>query len=178
MKLFKRLFDVLWGILKAFLFFQIAFRLVKRYFKIPAPAFMGRLLDSDYRRFLQPPGLIIERSGIQAGMKVLEIGPGSGAYTPFVARVVGDQGKLYALDIQADMLAQLQAKLERPENEDLHNIQLFNRSAYDLPFEFSSLDLVYMITVFQEIPDKPRTLKEIMRGPQTGRLPGHYGVAG
>ena len=163
MKIFKRLFDALAAILKTFLVLQIMLRLVRRFYKFPAPAFLGRLLDSDYRRFLQPPGLIIERSGIQAGMKVLEIGPGSGAYTTFVARAVGERGTLYALDIQAEMLAQLQAKLELPENEDIHNVKLFNRSAYDLPFEFGSLDLVYMITVFQEIPDKEQALKEILR---------------
>jgi ubiquinone/menaquinone biosynthesis C-methylase UbiE len=163
MRLIKRLFSALWAVVKVFLFWQLILRLVRRYYKFPAPAFMGRILDSDYRRFIQPPGLIIERSGIQPGMKVLEIGPGSGAYTTHVARVVGEKGTVYALDIQAEMLAQLQAKLELPENEDILNVKLFNRSAYDLPFEFSSIDLVYMITVFQEIPDKEKALKEIMR---------------
>jgi ubiquinone/menaquinone biosynthesis C-methylase UbiE len=163
MRLFKRLFDAVWGIFKAFLFLQVILRLVRRYYKFPAPAFLGRVLDSDYRRFLQPPGLVIERSGIQAGMKVLEIGPGSGAFTTYVARAVGDKGMVYALDIQADMLEQLKAKLALPENADIHNIELVNRSAYELPFEFSSIDLVYMIGVFQEIPDKQKALKELMR---------------
>ena len=36
-------------------------------------------------------------------------------------------------------------------------------SAYDLPFEDGTLDVVYMITVFQEIPDRDRTLAEVMR---------------
>jgi len=163
MRIFKRLFDAIWTILKVFLFFQLVLRLVRRFYKFPAPAFLGRLLDSDYRRFIQPPGLILERSGIQAGMTVLEIGPGSGAYTTFVARAVGEKGTVYALDIQADMLAQLQAKLELPENEDIDNVKLYNRSAYELPFEFGSLDLVYLITAFQEIPDKEKALKEVMR---------------
>jgi ubiquinone/menaquinone biosynthesis C-methylase UbiE len=163
MKLFKRFFDAVWALFKVFLFLQIVLRLVKRYYKIPAPAFAGRVLDSDYRRFLQPPGLILERSGIQSGMKVLEIGPGSGAYTTFVARAVGEQGVVYALDLQKDMLAQLKAKLELPENADIHNVELVNRSAYDLPYEFGSLDLVYLITAFQEIPDQQQALKEVMR---------------
>jgi len=163
MKLFKRLFEAMWAVFKVFMFWQIVLRLVRRYYKFPAPAFLGRVLDSDYRRNLQPPGLIIERSGIQFGMKVLEIGPGSGAYTTYVARAVGEQGKVYALDIQTDMLAQLKARIDSPENADIHNIELINRSAYELPFEFSSLDLVYMITVLQEVPDKERALKEVMR---------------
>ena len=163
MKIFKRFFEFWWAIIKVFLFFQIVLRLVRRYYKFPAPTFSGRILDSEYRRFLQPPGQIIERSGIQYGMRVVEVGPGSGAFTNFVARVVGEKGHLYAVDLQSEMLAQLQVKLDRPENRDIQNVELIKRSAYELPFEFSSIDLVYMVGVFQEIPDKGRALREFMR---------------
>ena len=138
-------------------------KLVRRMFKFPAPAFIGRILDSDYRRWQQPPQKVIERSGIKPGMQVLEIGCGSGAFTTFVAREVGTSGKVYALDIEPKMLDQLRAKLVRPENQDIKNIELVNKSAYELPFADSSLDLVYMITVFQEIPDRNRALAEIKR---------------
>ena len=170
MKLIKKFFQLIWSFVRFFLFIQIALRLVRRYVKFPAPAFIGRFLDSDYRRMLQPPGLLIERSGIQSGMKVLEIGPGSGAFTTFAARAVGEKGKVYALDIQKEMLDKLQAKLERPENRDIHNIEVFNKSAYELPFEFSSLDLVYMVSVFQEIPDRDKTLKEVERVLKSGGI--------
>jgi len=36
-------------------------------------------------------------------------------------------------------------------------------SAYELPFSDNFLDLVYMVSVFQEIPDKNKTLMEIKR---------------
>ncbi len=163
MKAINRLFGLCWSLLKTFLFFQLLLRLVRRYYKFPAPAFIGRVLDSDFRRTIQPPGLIIERSGIQAGMKVLEIGPGSGAFTTYVARAVGPKGVVYALDIQEDMLAQLKAKLNLPENQDINNVELVHRSAYDLPYEYGSIDLVYMISSFQEIPDKNRALDEVKR---------------
>jgi len=94
---------------------------------------------------------------------VLEIGCGSGAFTTFVARAVGPTGKVYALDIEPKMLDQLKAKLARPENRDIKNIELINKSAYELPFADASLDAVYMVTVFQEIPDRNRALGEIKR---------------
>jgi protein-L-isoaspartate O-methyltransferase len=86
-------------------------KVVRRMLKFPAPAFIGRILDSDYRRWQQPPQKVIERSGIKEGMQVLEIGCGSGAFTTFVARAVGPSGKVYALDIEPKMLAQVKAKL-------------------------------------------------------------------
>lgn len=142
---------------------QLLIRVARKLFHFPAPAFIGRFLDSDYRRKLQPPDKIIKRSGIKAGMKVLEIGCGSGAFTTFVARSVGGEGKVYALDIQSAMLKQLEKKLVKPENRDIKNIKLVHASAYDLPFDNNSLDLVYMITVLQEIPDRQKALAEIKR---------------
>ena len=84
--------------------YRLIMGLIRKLWHFPAPAFIGRFLDSDYRRTLQPPGPLIERSGIGQGMRVLEVGCGSGAYTLHVARAVGPQGTVHALDIQAAML--------------------------------------------------------------------------
>lgn len=138
-------------------------RIARRIFQFPAPAFIGYFLDSNYRRRIQPPTQIIERSGIKKGDRVLEIGCGSGAYTTFVAREVGKEGIVEALDIQPAMLAQLKKKLAKPENSDIQNIRLHESSAYQLPFEEGSIDLVYMITVLPEIPDQAKVLAEVRR---------------
>lgn len=171
---------LLLNILGIFTLYQIVLRLVRKVWHFPAPAFIGRFLDSDYRRALQPPEQVVTRSGVRPGMKVLEIGCGSGAYTTFFARAVGPEGAPFygapcygavaALDIQPEMLAQLAAKLAKPEHRDIHNITLHEASAYNLPFEDGTLDLVYMITVFQEIPDRDRTLAEVLRVLKPGGL--------
>lgn len=155
--------NVVLAVLGVFLTWQGVIRLFRKRFHFPAPAFIGRFLDSDIRRKLQPPDKLIDRSGIKQGMRVLEVGCGSGAFVTFVARIVGKKGKVYALDIQPAMLRQLEAKLIRSENRDIKNIELILGSAYELPFENSSLDLVYMVTVLQEIPDKEKALKEVKR---------------
>lgn len=159
---------ILFTILGLFVLWQILIRIARKLFHFPAPAFIGRLLDSNYRRALQPPDKLIQRSGIREGMQVLDLGCGSGAFTTFVARSVDPKGKVYALDIQMKMLKQLQKKLSKPENQDIKNVQLINSSAYDLPFENNSLDVVYMVTVLQEIPDKNRALAEIRRVLKSG----------
>jgi len=150
-------------ILGLLLLHQVVMRIVRKLVHFPAPAFIGRGLDSNYRRKLQPPDKIIRRSGIKEGMHVLEVGCGSGAYTTFVARVVGGGGKVYALDIQPEMLQQLENKLAKPENQDIKNIELVNSSAYQLPFDDDSLDLAYMVTVLQEIPDRSKALQQVRR---------------
>jgi ubiquinone/menaquinone biosynthesis C-methylase UbiE len=146
-----------------FLVWQILFRIIRKTIPFPAPAFIGIFLDSDLRRRIQSPAGVIKGSGITIGQRVLEIGCGSGGFTTFVARAVGPNGHVEALDIQESMLSQLEKKLALPENQDIQNITLHKASAYELPFEDEILDLVYMITVLPEIPDQHRALQEIMR---------------
>jgi ubiquinone/menaquinone biosynthesis C-methylase UbiE len=145
-------------------------KIVRKLVHFPAPAFIGHLLDSGYRRKIQPPAQLIERSGIKKGMQVLDLGCGSGAFTTFLARAVGEKGKVYALDIQADMLKQLENKLSKPGNKDIKNIKLIEGNAYELPFEDGSLDLVNMVTVLQEIPDRNKALHEVKRVLKPGGL--------
>lgn len=162
--------NIVLTILGLFLIWQGVIRLFRKKFHFPAPAFIGRFLDSDLRRRLQPPDKLIKRSGIKQDMRVLEVGCGSGAFVTFVARAVEKTGKVFALDIQPGMLKQLEAKLRKPENRDIKNIKLILGSAYELPFEDNSLDLVYMVTVLQEIPDKKKALEEVRRVLKPGSI--------
>jgi ubiquinone/menaquinone biosynthesis C-methylase UbiE len=150
-------------ILVIFILWQVLIRVLRRFFDFPAPAFIGKFLDSDFRRKMQPPDKIISRSKIKEGMKVLEVGCGSGAFTTFVARAVGDKGEVFALDIQPEMLKQIENKLKQPENKDIKNIHLIEGDALNMPLKDNTFDLVYSITVFQELPDKNKALKEMKR---------------
>jgi ubiquinone/menaquinone biosynthesis C-methylase UbiE len=147
----------------AVIFILILLRIIRKSYQSPAPHYVGHILDSNFRRFLQSPGTIIERSGIESGMTVMELGCGSGAYTTYVARVVGEEGKVYAVDIQPAMLRQLERKLTEAENLGIRNIELKEASACELPFADEFFDLVYMVTVLMEIPDGGRALREVKR---------------
>ncbi|MBI4721765.1 MAG: methyltransferase domain-containing protein [Candidatus Stahlbacteria bacterium] len=150
-------------ILAASVLLKILIRILAKLHPSPAPAFIGRFLDSNLRRKVQSPNKLIHRSGIREGIQVLELGCGSGAFTTFVARTVGENGKVYALDIQPKMLKQLEQKLSKTENKDIKNVELIHGDAYKLPFDNNSLDLAYMVTVLQEIPDRHKALQEIKR---------------
>ena len=96
-------------------------------------------------------------------MTVMELGCGSGAFTTFIARAVGDSGKVYAVDIQSAMIRQLERKLVKAENQDIKNVEIRQASAYELPFTDGSIDLACLVTVLPEIPDRGRALREIKR---------------
>ncbi len=96
-------------------------------------------------------------------MAVLDLGCGGGTFTLSAARAAGEGGRVYALDVQQAMLKQLERKLAQPEHRDIKNVELKLTSAYGLPFPDRSLDLVFVVTALQEMPDKKRALREIRR---------------
>jgi ubiquinone/menaquinone biosynthesis C-methylase UbiE len=143
-------------------------RLAKRIHRFQPPPFIAsiievRILASDFRRRLQPPERVIEWSGVKPGMTVLELGCGPGVYTMGLARAVGKEGKVYAVDMQQAMIDRLARRLQKPEYTDITNIQMKLANAYELSFENKSIDLVVMVTVLPEIPDKKKALGETRR---------------
>ena len=156
-------FKIILIVFGAIVSWLVLIRLIRKFHYHPAPPFIGQLLDSDLRRWLQPPDKVIERSGIKPGMTVMELGCGSGAFTLFIAREVGKRGKVYAVDIQPAMIRQLERKLSKAESQGITNIEIRQASAYELPFADATFDLVCMVTVLQEIPDKGKALREIKR---------------
>ncbi|MEN6319559.1 MAG: class I SAM-dependent methyltransferase [Syntrophaceae bacterium] len=151
--------------------FIIVGRILKRFFHFPAPPYVRHFLDSRLRKWMQPASLLIARSAIKKGSTVLEIGCGSGAYTLDIARAVGKDGIVYALDIQQSMLNHVNEKLSKEENKDIGNVKLLLGNANALSFEDQTMDNISMITVLQEIPDKHNALIEAGRVlKQDGRL--------
>ncbi len=76
---------------------------------------------------------------------------------------MGDKGKVYALDIQLEMLDLLRKKLMRFENKNIRNVKLVNADIYNMPFEDNYFDLVCINAVLQEIPEIYAALNDIKR---------------
>jgi uncharacterized protein YggT (Ycf19 family) len=49
-------------------FLLVIIRILRKFIHTPAPSIIGRFLDSNHRRRLQPPDKVIQRSGIKEGM--------------------------------------------------------------------------------------------------------------
>jgi ubiquinone/menaquinone biosynthesis C-methylase UbiE len=153
----------IFAVVAAFIVFQVSIRIFSKMFRSAAPAWIAPILDNRWRRRVQPPVRLIERSGVGAGMAVLEIGCGNGAFTPSVAKAVNENGVVFAYDLQITMLERLRSKLAKPENSDISNVIPVNGDACALPFADGSFDLVLLAAVLQEIPDRPAALREVRR---------------
>jgi cyclopropane fatty-acyl-phospholipid synthase-like methyltransferase len=83
------------------------------------PANLG-LLESPDRDAWQKPEQIMDALGIAEGSKVADIGIGSGWFTIRLARRVGPNGRVYAEDVQRQML---EATRRRVSREGLKNVE-------------------------------------------------------
>jgi ubiquinone/menaquinone biosynthesis C-methylase UbiE len=147
-------------ILGLFIFLETVIRLVKHFIHLPAPPFFVYLLNNPIRRKLLSPKRVLDYLGIREGMKILEVGPGSGFFTFELAEYAGPSGYVYGVDIEPKMIALLENKIKR---EKIKNITTKTASAYEIPLPNSSVDLVFMGGVLGEIPDKQRALREMQR---------------
>jgi len=88
----------------------------------------------------------IERVGIEAGQTVLDFGCGSGVYAIPLARAVGDQGKVYALDKDRHALDDL---MQRAGSAGLANIRrLDTPGGTRIALANDSVDVVLLFDVF------------------------------
>ncbi len=135
-------------------------RFIRYFYKFPMPEFMADLIDNPLRRRMQPPAEIARRHGITPGMTVLDVGPGNGTYTLAAAQLLGEEGRLYAIDIEPKMVDRVKARMQK---ENLQNIEARVADAFALPFADSFFDLVYLITVIGEIPTPEKAFREFYR---------------
>jgi ubiquinone/menaquinone biosynthesis C-methylase UbiE len=75
--------------------------------------------DDEARKQWQDPETILSDIGLGPGMAFADIGAGEGYFAIPAARKVGPSGKVYALDINADSIAQL---LKTADAEGLGNV--------------------------------------------------------
>jgi len=124
----------------------------------PCPAALSCLVDNPLRRrYLRP---VLDRIGIRPGERVLELGPGPGAFTVAAAERAGPGGRLVAVDIQSQMIAQVERRVRAA---GLANVEAHVAGAHALPLEDASVDRAFLITVLPEIPDRGRALAELHR---------------
>jgi ubiquinone/menaquinone biosynthesis C-methylase UbiE len=167
---FLNVLKIIGYVLLGFAVYQVILRLIRRNWHFPAPAFLIFFLNSPLRGVMQNPEQVIQRSAIGTGKRVLEIGCGGGFFLPHAAHAVGERGKVYGLDISAVMLAHCRHFLAKYPREVQDRVELVQKSAYELPFEDGSLDVVYFICVLMEIPDPQRCLMEVKRALKPGGI--------
>jgi ubiquinone/menaquinone biosynthesis C-methylase UbiE len=94
------------------------------------------------------------------GETVLEVGPGTGYYTPPVARALQPGGTLHIADVQPAMLEHATGKAREA---GIENVEPREADARSLPYADASFDAAYLVAVLGEVPDQDAALRELRR---------------
>ncbi len=101
----------------------------------------------------------IKKLDVKRGGIILDFGCGTGSYTLPVAKVVGREGKVYALDREPLALRRVEEKARREGLVNIHTIL----SDEDTSLPDESIDIILFYGVIHQIRDKYAVLKELYR---------------
>jgi SAM-dependent methyltransferase len=115
-------------------------------------------LERSEREIEEMPETALDKIGIREGMTVADVGAGVGYFTVRLGRRVGPAGKVYAVDVQPEMLSILK---QRANKAYLKNIVTILGSESDPKLPPASMDLVLLVDVYHEFSQPQKMLERL-----------------
>ena len=120
-----------------------------------APWLMRKLREEE-----EKTSEMINELKLKPGISVADIGSGNGYHTLMMAKIIGEKGQAYAVDIQPEMLIMLE---ERAKKAGMENIKLIENRFWDADLPEKSVDFVLMADVYHEFSHPQQMLSSIKK---------------
>ncbi len=104
------------------------------------------------------PDEVISALALKAGMQVADLGAGGGYFTLRFARAVRREGKVYAVDVNAELLEIIKASVSRA---GWNNVIFTHAREDDSMLPENSVDLIFVRNVFHHLPDQEKYFRNI-----------------
>jgi predicted methyltransferase len=111
-------------------------------------------LDRPDRDQDQRPDEVLAALDLQPGMTVADLGAGSGYFTRRFVRAVGERGRVYAIDVEQEILTFLKESLERMHLPPIVELTLAEPDDPKLPP--AAIDLIFLCNVYHHLEDRAR----------------------
>ena len=108
---------------------------------------------------------ILEALGATRGSRIADLGAGEGWLTTRLARHVGPEGRIFAVDISETALTSLAARLD---TDSLRNVEIILGEADDPRLPYGTLDGVVILNAYHEMPQRVALLESIKRALRPG----------
>jgi SAM-dependent methyltransferase len=115
-------------------------------------------LERSERETEELPETALDALGIQPGMVVADVGAGVGYFTVRLARRVGPSGKVFANDVQPEMLSTLR---DRVAQANLNNVETVLGTEADPKLPKNAMDLILLVDVYHEFSQPQRMLQRL-----------------
>jgi ubiquinone/menaquinone biosynthesis C-methylase UbiE len=117
-------------------------------------------LIRDNREQQERCSLMLANLGLKRGMTVCDMGCGNGFYSLQMAKLIGAQGQVLAVDIQPEMLELLK---KRAAEAQLKNVKPILGSVVDPKLPDRKVDLVLLVDVYHEFSHPERMLAALRK---------------
>ncbi|EKD38928.1 MAG: hypothetical protein ACD_75C00559G0001 [uncultured bacterium] len=104
----------------------------------------GTAMESKFRLWLHDPVKILQGAEIRLGDTVLEVGCGTGFFTVPAAHLIGEQGRLVAMDA---LSAYVERVFQKTRSANLKNVRVMEGDALDTGLDVASMDVVMLFGV-------------------------------
>lgn len=125
----------------------------KRYFGREIAHFMGHQgagwLERPEREEEERTDLLLKELALRPGEHVADIGAGSGYFSWRMAKIVGENGRVYATDIQQEMLDILMRQMRKQGADKI--VQPILGTVQDCGVPAGSVDTVILVDVYHEL---------------------------
>jgi len=105
-------------------------------------------LDRPEREDEEQPAKVIEALELKGGEVIADVGAGSGYFTFRLAPKVGEKGKILAVEIQDEMIAELKKRIDKNK---VTNVETVKCTESDPRLPEAGVDIVLMVDVYHEI---------------------------
>jgi ubiquinone/menaquinone biosynthesis C-methylase UbiE len=116
-------------------------------------------LTRDDREQEERCSLMLANLGVKRGMAICDMGCGNGFYALQLAKMTGDGGHVYAVDIQPEMLKLLN---QRADQQDIRNVSPILGTFTDPRLPKGKIDLILLVDVYHEF-SHPEQMLAAMR---------------
>ncbi len=105
----------------------------------------------------------IEQFGVDPGTKVADLGSGSGFYSLALAQAVGKQGRVFAVDVQQDLLTKLKSEAMQHGFDNIEIIWGDVDEPHGTRLHDASVDRVILSNTLFQVDNKANVLQEAFR---------------
>lgn len=105
---------------------------------------MAAIMESRFRYRFFGPMRVLQGAEFRPGQTVLEVGCGTGFFTLPLARLLGDQGSLMAMDV---LPASVEAVSKKVQAADLKNVRVFQGDVLNTKLAAESVDVALIFGV-------------------------------
>ncbi len=118
-------------------------------------------LEDPERLQWMPPAEVLSHLRLREGVRVADIGAGTGYFAIPISEAVGTSGHVFAVDLQPEMIEKLRAKLDAAGAAK--NISLHEGAASAVPLPNASVDVAFYANIWHEIDEHEAVLREAFR---------------